>query len=75
MKEITILKEKDLPENVNVDKIKNNIIWGDALTTMRRLPNNSVKLIITSPSYEVGKEYENHLNFDDYLNFKKQIIK
>lgn len=39
------------------------IICGDCVEEMKKLPNESVHLIITSPPYNVGKEYEG--GFDD----------
>lgn len=74
-KNFKIITEKNLPKKVNVEDIKDKIIFGDALSTMKRIPENSIKLIITSPSYEVGKEYENHSSFEEYLTFQKEIIK
>lgn len=46
----------------------------DALTFMREIPDNSVKLIITSPPYNVGKEYEARVKIEEYLNNIKPII-
>ena len=31
---------------------------GDRLDLMRSLPNGLVKLVVTSPPYNIGKEYE-----------------
>lgn len=46
----------------------------DALTFMREIPDDSVKLIITSPPYNVGKEYEARVKIEEYLNNIKPII-
>jgi DNA modification methylase len=48
------------------------IICGDALSTLRRLPESSVQLAITSPPYNVGIPYEGYaddLRHDDYLGW------
>ena len=38
----------------------NKIINGDVLKVMKKIPSNSVHLAITSPPYNVGKNYDNH---------------
>ena len=39
------------------------------------MPSKSVALIITSPSYYLGKKYEIDQTFEEYLNDHKEIIK
>ena len=39
----------------------------DNLIFMRRLPNESMKLIVTSPPYNLGKEYEQKRSQDRYI--------
>lgn len=39
----------------------------DALDFCKTIPNNSVKLIITSPPYNIGKEYETRTSIDEYI--------
>lgn len=46
----------------------------DALSFMRSLPDNSVKLIVTSPPYNVGKEYETRTSLNKYLEDMRPII-
>tara|TARA_Y100001970_G_C14217701_1_gene850665 strand:+ start:192 stop:1136 length:945 start_codon:yes stop_codon:yes gene_type:complete len=50
--------------------IKNN----DCLDFMKKIPDNSVQLIITSPPYNISKEYEKKATLDDYLNFHSRVI-
>ncbi len=40
---------------------------------MKELPNNSVHLMITSPPYNVTKEYDNNLSLNEYLILLKKI--
>ncbi len=47
---------------------------GDCLPTLRKLPGEFFKLIITSPPYNLGKEYEEKLPFDEYLTRMEPII-
>jgi len=42
---------------------------------MNELPDNSVHLMITSPPYNVTKEYDNNLNLEEYLVLLKNVWK
>ena len=37
----------------------------DNLKFMKRLPDDEVKLVVTSPPYNLGKEYETKTSLDD----------
>ena len=41
---------------------------------MTQLPDNCVSLMITSPPYNVGKEYDEDLHLDDYLDLLKRVF-
>ncbi len=40
---------------------------------MAELPDNSVHLMVTSPPYNVGKEYDSNLSLADYLAFLERV--
>ena len=42
-----------LRKKEKIDRLKNNIILGDCLETMRRMPSESIDLIVTSPPYNL----------------------
>jgi len=42
---------------------------------MDELPDNSVHLMVTSPPYNVGKEYDENLTLDEYRTFLKKVWK
>jgi adenine-specific DNA-methyltransferase len=46
----------------------------DAYQFIAGLPDDFVKLIITSPPYNLGKEYESRVGLRDYLATQKEII-
>lgn len=48
---------------------------GDRLDLMRSLPDGSVKLVVTSPPYNIGKEYEKRKDLDIYLAEQEETIK
>jgi site-specific DNA-methyltransferase (adenine-specific) len=40
---------------------------------MRELPDSCVHLMVTSPPYNVGKEYDVDLSLEEYLSFLKRV--
>ncbi len=40
---------------------------------MAQLPDNSVHLMVTSPPYNVGKDYDADLTLEEYLEFLKRV--
>ena len=46
----------------------------DNLDFMESLPDASMKLIVTSPPYNIGKSYERRTSLDSYLNEQAQIV-
>jgi DNA modification methylase len=58
---------------VNKD-IDYKIINGDTLIELDKIGNKKFDLIITSPPYNLGKEYETKKSIEDYLESQKQII-
>lgn len=46
----------------------------DTMQFMKDIPDNTIKLIITSPPYNIGKEYETRVSIDEYLSTQKEII-
>ncbi len=41
---------------------------------MKQLPSECVHLMVTSPPYNVGKEYDENLSLDEYLDFLKTVM-
>jgi len=59
-----------------IKEFENRIICGDVLEIMKNIPKNSVHLAITSPPYNVGKEYDNHndkMDYKEYLKWLKEV--
>lgn len=50
------------------------ILEGDSEQTLKTVPDNSIKLIITSPPYNLGKSYEEATHLEDYLQNLSPII-
>lgn len=46
----------------------------DNLSYMRPLPSGSMKLIVTSPPYNIGKAYEKRITLERYVKDQSQVI-
>ena len=65
----------------HITEYKENQIPSDVLDTiqckssekMNELPDNSVHLMVTSPPYNVGKEYDENLTLEEYLKFLNKV--
>jgi DNA modification methylase len=57
-------------------KTKFTLLKGDALEAIQQIPHGSVDLIVSSPPYNIGKQYErkNKLSFSEYVVWQDQII-
>lgn len=56
-------------------KVEYKIINDDALKELNNFEQNKFDLIITSPPYNVGKEYEVKISIEKYLQTQENIIK
>jgi adenine-specific DNA-methyltransferase len=50
------------------------VYHGDCLGLLKNVPDESLQLIITSPPYNLGKEYEKKLKLENYLDQQAQVI-
>lgn len=51
------------------------IYHGDCVEGMLMMPDACINMTVTSPPYNIGKEYEKCLPLDDYLDWSKKWIK
>jgi len=47
---------------------------GSCLDLLSAIPDESIHLVVTSPPYNIGKEYETRLDLDDYVAQQKEVI-
>src|SRR5687767_9968323 len=47
---------------------------GDSLKTLKTLPDSLIKLIITSPPYNLGKVYEKSTELEKYLEALDPVV-
>ena len=71
-----------LPKEKKVKYIENPIpsqfldkIFCKSSERMEELPDNSIHLMVTSPPYNVGKEYDEDFTLEEYLQFLKRVWK
>jgi DNA modification methylase len=69
-------------KNREVDYVENPVpdgtldhLFCHSSEIMNELPDCSVHLMVTSPPYNVGKEYDEDLSMEDYLAFLKRVWK
>ncbi|HCJ66032.1 MAG TPA: SAM-dependent methyltransferase [Elusimicrobia bacterium] len=59
-------------ENPIPSEFLDKIFWKSS-KKMEELPDNSVHLMVTSPPYNVGKEYDENLTLNEYRLFLKRV--
>ena len=71
---IQLIEVNDKTENPLNDEIVNKI-YAHSSESMKELPDNSIHLMITSPPYNVTKEYDQNLTLQDYLQLLDNVMK
>ncbi len=73
-------RSKISPQSISKKLIKpfklDRITTGDVLEVMTQIPTSSVHLAVTSPPYNVGKDYDNHndrMDYQEYLNWLEKV--
>ncbi|RLG31129.1 site-specific DNA-methyltransferase [Methanosarcinales archaeon] len=73
---------ESLPKEEKVEYVENpippeslNRILQKSSESMDDLPDNSVHLMVTSPPYNVGKDYDDDLTLENYREFLKRVWK
>lgn len=46
----------------------------DVLQFLKDVPDNTATLIVTSPPYNIGKAYEERVEFREYLKWQKEVV-
>jgi len=61
-------------ENILPKELENKILLGSS-ENMAMIPDNSIHLMITSPPYNVSKEYDDDLSLTEYLELLQNVFK
>jgi site-specific DNA-methyltransferase (adenine-specific) len=66
--DVTNVQDNEFPT-----ELENRIILGSS-EHMKDLPDNSLHMMITSPPYNVSKEYDDDLSLGEYLQFLHRVF-
>ena len=74
-----LFKNFEIPKNIDfkentIKPEKLNRLYCKSSENMGEIPDSSVHLMITSPPYNVGKEYDNDLSLDEYLELLTTVF-
>lgn len=61
-------------KEVKIDENDLNKLYCKSSEKMDEIPDNSVHLMVTSPPYNVGKEYDDDLTLDEYLELLSSVF-
>jgi len=50
------------------------VFHGSCLDLLKQIPDQSLQLVVTSPPYNIGKEYEKKLRLDQYIQQQEEVI-
>ena len=50
------------------------VFEGDCRELLEQVPDGAIQLVVTSPPYNLGKEYESRLQLNDYLSQQREVI-
>ncbi|MBN2515955.1 MAG: site-specific DNA-methyltransferase [Deltaproteobacteria bacterium] len=68
------LYRNDIVEHFDKDK-RIVLKLGDTYKFIKEIPDESIQLIVTSPPYNLGKEYESKTSIEKYLTHQEKVIK
>ncbi|KKR53078.1 MAG: hypothetical protein UT90_C0015G0015 [Parcubacteria group bacterium GW2011_GWA1_40_21] len=55
--------------------LKNTIVQGDVLETLKYVPDESIHMTFTSPPYYNARDYSIYQSYDEYLKFLEKVFK
>ena len=75
-----LFEEFKIPKKIEykqteIPKCDLNRLYCKSSESMDELPDDSIHLMITSPPYNVGKEYDNDLTLDEYLELLTDVFR
>jgi len=64
----------DQPHPVSWDFLKNTVVLGDVLETLKAVPDESFHLTFTSPPYYNARDYSIYRSYQAYLDFLEKVF-
>jgi len=68
-------KKKKEKHHESPECMKNVVVHGDVLETLKSVPEESVHLTFTSPPYYNARDYSIYQSYDEYLTFLEKVFK
>jgi len=70
---ISVLRDTKISDHF--DPHANAVIFqGDCMDLLSQIPDGQLQLVVTSPPYNIGKEYEHRLHLDRYVDQQAAVI-
>ncbi len=76
--QLNLFKKQEILPKINQSfSLENDITLNcsEAKTFLTTIPDNRIMLTVTSPPYNIGKEYEKYLTLEEYLSKQEEVIK
>ena len=51
------------------------VFGGDCIEFLKTIPDGTFQLVVPSPPYNLGKEYERRIHLDDYVEQQRRVIR
>lgn len=69
-----MLKKINIATDFGIDE-RAVLYHGSCINLLKKIPDKSIQLIVTSPPYNIGKEYEKKTKLSNYIEQQSQVIK
>ncbi|HEY3999077.1 MAG TPA: site-specific DNA-methyltransferase [Candidatus Xenobia bacterium] len=70
---LQVVQETGVFKDVTESPVR-DMLFAQSAEAMHQLPDNSVALMVTSPPYHVGKDYDSDHSFDEYLALLQRVF-
>ncbi len=73
MNKLKLIQEVEIHKDFQCDH-RLVLHTGNIANFIKTIPDGSMRLIITSPPYNIGKQYETKVALEEYLSFQESVI-
>jgi len=70
----SVSRRDTIPKMTVPESLIDSIFSGDTRDLLSQLPDESVDLVVSSPPYNLGKEYESRVALDKYVETQAEIL-
>jgi adenine-specific DNA-methyltransferase len=69
-----MFEKAEIAEHFHSDE-QTVVFPGDCLQFLEAIPDETFQLVVTSPPYNLGKEYEKRIQIDEYVEQQRRVIR